>query len=218
MNNKYLICLSIIILIILYIILILEKKKEHFTEQEYLDKIEKIIKEEEIPTIDYVICDNLNVKNNANITTLTSNTNNFKITYLNGDTLNSKSGEISNANSKSISNVITKDINLNNNNSNSKSKTNSNIDNQNTKIIINNLDLNNKDINLNCGGEQVKYIDVNNSTIKNYYMPNDNSFFMEANDNDKEKDIINYKNKIYKKLRCKNIKGRDSKTYSIMTY
>ena len=204
MNNKYLICLSIIILIILYIILILEKKKEHFTEQEYLDKIEKIIKEEEIPNIDYVICDNLNVNNNANIDTLTSNTNNFKISSLNGDTLNSKSGEIVNNNSKSISNVNTKDINLNQK--------------DNYKLIINNLDLDNNNVNIRGGGDQIGYINVNDAIIKNYYMPNDNSFFIKLDKDDNDKNNIKYKDNIYKKLRCKNIKGRDSKTYSIMTY
>jgi len=207
MDNKYLIYLCIIILIILYILLIFEKKKEHFTEQDYLDKIEKIIKEEEVPTIDYIICDNLNVNNKANINTLTSNTNNFKISLLNGDTLNTKSGEIINSNSKSISNINTKDINLNN----EKQK-------ENINIIINELNLNNKDINLNNEGQQIKFINVNDAIIQNYKMPNENSLYMKLDKDDNSKDNVKYKNNIYKRLYCKNIKGRNSKTYSIMTY
>jgi len=216
MDNKYLIYLSIIILIILYILLIKEKKKENFTEEEYINKIEKIIKEEEIPEINFVECDNINIKNNANINSLTSNTDNFKINSLFGNSLYSLNGEILN-NSKSISNILTNDINLNN------AKANSNLN-----LSISNLDLNNSNIDFNFDLSNtgffndnefyINYLNSNNASILNYHMINDNSLFIKANDNDKTNNIVNYKNDIYKKVYCKNIKGRDSKTYSIMSY
>jgi len=78
--------------------------------------------------------------------------------------------------------------------------------------------MNNTDINLNRGNNEVNFINVNNAKIKNYNMINDNSLYIKANDNDKTTDIVNYKNDIYKRVYCKNIKGRNSKTYSIMTY
>ena len=175
MENKYLIYISIIILIILYILLLLEKKKEHFTEEEYINEITDIIKEEKIPKINNVVCNNLEIKNNSNIDKLDSKTD-LNINNLNGNTLTSQTGQITNNKTKQL-NIITNNISTINNKSNS----------NNLNLKITNLNLSdtltfNKPFDKNSKpSNQIDNINSENVILKNYNMIKDNSFILGGN-------------------------------------